>query len=313
MARKAAVIAGRRGFRRLTTESQSVPAAPLKAALWMLGALLSFSGMAVAGREISAELDTFQLMFYRSVLGFLIILGIAAATGGFGQFQTRRLGLHVSRNAIHFVGQFGWFYGVALIPLAEVFAIEFTSPLWVALLAPFFLGERLTRARVLAVVVGFCGAMVVIRPGFTEFNAGTLAVLVAALGFAGSTITTKRLAATEAPLAILFYMSLVQAPLGLLPSLGNLQMPGGVTWAWLVVVTLAGLSAHFCMAQAFRRADATLVIPIDYLRLPLIALVGMALYAEPLDPFILIGGAIILAGNYWNIRAETRPVAGPGA
>lgn len=289
----------------MTVIGNGPSAAPLRAAVWMLGALLSFSAMAVAGREISAELDTFQLMFFRSLIGLAIILTIAAATGGLGQFRTRRLGLHVGRNLFHFVGQFGWFFGVATIPLAEVFAIEFTSPLWVALLAPALLGERLTRARVLAVVLGFVGAMIVIRPGMTELSGGTVAVLIAALGFAGSTIATKRLAASETSLAILFYMALIQAPLGLLPSLGNLQMPGAATWAWLFAVTLAGLAAHFCLAQAFRLADATLVVPMDFLRLPLIALVGMALYAEPLDPFILLGGAVILAGNYWNLKAET--------
>ena len=295
----------------MTTPNASLPATPLRAAGWMLGALLSFSAMAVAGREISAELDTFQLMFFRSLIGLAIILMIAAATGGLGQFRTRRPGLHAARNVFHFVGQFGWFFGVAAIPLAEVFAIEFTSPLWVALLAPFFLGERLTRARVLAVVLGFAGAMIVIRPGLTELGSGTIAVLIAALGFAGSTIATKRLAATETPLAILFYMALIQAPLGLLPSLGSLEAPEAVTWAWLLAVTLAGLSAHFCLAQAFRLADATLVVPMDFLRLPLIALVGMALYAEPLDPWILLGGAVILAGNYWNLKAETGPRSAP--
>ena len=295
----------------MTTEQQSLPTAPLRAAGWMLGALLSFSAMAVAGREISAELDTFQLMFFRSLIGLAIILMIAFATGGLGQFRTRRLGLHAGRNLFHFVGQFGWFVGVASIPLAEVFAIEFTSPLWVALLAPFLLGERLTRARGLAVGLGFVGALIVIRPGLTELSGGTLAVLIAALGFAGATIATKRLAATEAPLAILFYMALIQAPLGLLPSLGSLQLPSAVTGIWLLAVTLAGLSAHYCLAQSFRLADATLVVPLDLLRLPLIALVGMALYAEPLDPWILLGGVVILAGKYWNLKAETAPRSAP--
>ncbi len=295
----------------MTTESQGLPAAPLRAAGWMLGALLSFSAMAVAGREISAELDTFQLMFFRSLIGLAIILVIAMATGGLGQFRTRRLGLHIGRNLFHFVGQFGWFFGVATIPLAEVFAIEFTSPLWVALLAPVLLGERLNRARVLAVVLGFAGVLVVIRPGMTELSSGTIAVMIAALGFAGSTIATKHLTASETPLAILFYMALIQAPLGLLPSLGSLQVPGADIWAWLLAVTLAGLSAHFCLAQAFRLADATLVVPLDFLRLPLIALVGMALYAEPLDPWILLGGAVILAGNYWNLKVETGPRSAP--
>ncbi len=285
-----------------------------RAAAWVVGALFSFMAMAVAGREISRELDTFQLMLYRSLIAMAVIVMLAGLSRrGFGQFATRRLPLHLLRNLVHFVGQFGWFYGIALIPLAEVFAIEFTTPLWVALLAPLLLGERLTALRGGAVLLGFVGVLIVIRPGSASIGPGTVAVLIAALGFAGTMLATKRLTATESPLAILFYMALIQAPLGLLPSLGALQFPGTVTWIWLFVVTLCGLSAHYCLARAFALADAVIVAPMDFLRLPLIALVGMALYAEPLDPWVFLGGGLILLGNYANLRAEARRVAGLAA
>ncbi|MGF1609033.1 MAG: DMT family transporter, partial [Kiloniellales bacterium] len=230
--------------------------APLIAAAWMVGALFSFTAMAVAGREISFELDTFQLMFYRSLIGLIVIVAVAALSpGGLAQFRTRRLGLHLGRNVVHFVGQFGWFYGIALIPLAQVFAIEFTIPLWVALLAPFVLHERLSAVRWAAVLVGFAGILIIVRPGAAPVSGGHLAVVIAALAFACTIMVTKRLASTESSLTILFYMALVQAPMGLIPSLGHLQMPTAITWGWLVVVTLCGLSAHFCMAQALRLAD----------------------------------------------------------
>ena len=279
----------------------------LFAALWMMGALSSFALMAVAGREVSHELDTFQLMFYRSLFGVIIIVAIGAVLpGGLSRFKTQRLGMHFSRNVLHFVGQFCWFYAIALITLAEVFALEFTTPIWVALLAPLFLSERMTVGRGVAVVLGFAGVMIVLRPGITTLEAGHIAMLSGAVGFAFSFMLTKKLSRTERPLTILFWMALMQAPMGLIGSLGDVVLPGPMLAVWLVLVTVCGLSAHFCTAQAFRWADATTVAPIDFFRLPLIAVVGMVLYAEPLDPFVFIGGAGILTGNWFNIWYEHR-------
>ncbi len=283
--------------------------ATFKAVAWMSGALISFMAMAVAGREISQELDTFQLMFFRSLLAVTIVVSIGLVTsGGLRQFATARLPMHAARNLCHFVGQFGWFFAVASIPLAQVFAIEFTIPLWVALFAPMVLSERLTVVRVLTALAGFLGVLIVVRPGVVEISQGTLAAVVAAIGFSWAIMLTKRLATTERPLTILFYMAIIQLPLGLLPSLGHLVNPTLVTWGWLIVVTVCGLSAHFCMARALALADATLILPIDFLRLPLIAVVAMLLYAEPLDPWVFLGGAIILAGNFWNLRSERRRI-----
>lgn len=277
----------------------------LNASLWMLGALSSFALMAVAGREISRELDTFQLMFFRSIIGLVIVVGIGAALpGGLRRFRTDCLRLHVIRNLFHFVGQFGWFYAITLISLAEVFALEFTTPIWVAFLAPLIVKERMTVGRWLAVVVGFIGVVVVLRPGMTEFGMGHLAMMIGAAAFSISMLTTKRLGRTQEPLSILFWMAVIQAPLGLIGSVSDFVIPGGTTSLWLLAVGVCGLSAHYSITQAFRWADATVVAPMDFFRLPLIAVVGMLLYNEALDPFVFIGGAIILAGNYLNIFFE---------
>ena len=291
----------------MTASERTARPAPLRVALWMLGVLASFTSMAVSGREISRELDTFELMFYRSLLAMALILLFAAwSREGFRQLRSRRPGLQVLRNLFHFVGQFGWFYAIALIPLAQVFAIEFTTPLWIALLAPLVLGERLSRTRVLAAVLGFIGVLIVVRPGLATINPGTIAMLIGALGFAGSMMTTKRLTEYDRPVTILFYMTIVQAPIAFLPALGGLSWPTGGTWLWLFAVTLAGLAGHYCLARAFALADAVTVAPLDFLRLPLIALVGMALYAEPLDLWVFLGGGLILLGNYANLRMESR-------
>ncbi len=280
---------------------------PMMAALWMLFAVVSFSLMAIGGREISKELDTFQLMFFRSALGLLIVVLIVVFSGtGFSRFRTKRFKRHIVRNCFHFVGQFGWFFAVALIPLAQVFAIEFTTPLWVAIFSPLLLGEKLTKGRLLAVLIGFSGILIVVQPWQGQLDPGALAVVIAAIGFCFSMIVTKQLTSTESPLVIVFYMSLIQAPMGLIPALWVWVNPSMITMFWLVVISVFGLTAHYSIARAFAYADAIVVAPMDFLRLPVILVVGLLVYGEVVGPAILIGGAIILFGNWMNLWLETR-------
>lgn len=276
----------------------------LKAILWMVGALFSFSSMAIGGRELSQDLSTFQILFFRSVVG-LIVVSILLALYGWQQIKTEKFGLHIWRNLAHYGGQYGWFYGIAFIPLAEVFALEFTVPIWVALLAPFALGERFTRARLFAVVLGFIGVLVVLRPSGAIIDPAALAVLGAAVGYATSTLFTKKLSKTDSGLAIIFYMTLIQLPLGFFPALADWVTPTAQLWFWLVVVGIGALSAHYCMVRALALVDATIVAPLDFLRLPLIALVGFLFYEEGVDGFVLLGALLMVLGNYANIRAET--------
>ncbi len=283
---------------------QKVPPV-IRAAFWMGGTLLSFVALAVGGRELSAELATFQILFFRSVIG-LVAIGALLARSGWQQLRTRHAWLHLLRNLAHFGGQYGWFYGLAFIPLAEVFAIEFTLPIWTAVLATLLLGERLTRARLWAIVLGLVGLVIILRPGVTAVQPAAIVVLIAAVGFALSHTLTKKLSATDSPTAILFYMTAIQLPLGLLPSLPNWVTPSPAMGPWLLIVGITALTAHYCMARAFMLADATVVVPMDFLRLPLIALVGVLFYQERLDGLVLVGGAVMLWGNLINIRAERR-------
>ena len=210
----------------------------------------------------------------------------------------------------HFSGQNLWFYAITVVPLAQVFALEFTSPLWVMLLSPLILGERLTRTRALAAIIGFVGILVVTRPSPETFNFGLLTAALAAIGFAGSAVFTRRLTRTEAITCILFYLTVMQAVLGLICAGwdGDIALPAAASWPWVFVIAVAGLVAHFCLTTALGLAPATVVMPIDFVRLPVIALVGVAIYAEPLDPFVLVGAILIFAANYYNIWHETRPV-----
>jgi drug/metabolite transporter (DMT)-like permease len=284
---------------------------PRRAAVWMIGALLSFSAMAVAGRELAGELSTFAILFFRSLIGLPVVLALAARHGGLQQLRSRRLPLHALRNLAHFGGQYGWFFGLGFLPLTEVFAIEFTTPLWTTLLAVLLLGERFTARRGIALLLGLIGVLIVLRPGANLIQPAALAVLAAAFGYAAAHTATKRLVTTESPYAILLYMTLMQLPLGLLPALSNWAWPQGAAWLWLALVGAAALSAHFCMSHALRLADASLVVPMDFLRLPLIGLIGALGYGEALDGWVLLGALVITAGILLNLQAPPRAAAPP--
>lgn len=271
----------------------------------MLGVLASFSAMAIAGRELSGELTTFQILFFRSIVGLAVVSALLGRRG-WRQIRFERFGIHLVRNIIHFAAQFGWFLGIAFIPLAEVFAIEFTTPIWTAILAVIFLGERATRWRVASIALGFVGVLVILRPGGEVVSLPALAVVGAALGYASSYAFTKSLARTDTPLTIIFFMTVIQLPLAFFPALMDWTIPSPGLWPWIFVVGVSALSAHYCIARALALADAMVVVPMDFLRLPLIAVVGALVYAEALDPWVLLGGLIVFCGNFLNILNSAR-------
>jgi drug/metabolite transporter (DMT)-like permease len=280
----------------------------LKAAVWMLGAIASFSTMAVAGREVSFALDTFEIMLFRSAVGVIIVAFAAIAFGTWRQINREQFSLHFFRNIMHFIGQNLWFYAVTVIPLAQVFALEFTSPIWVILLSPLILGERITLVRAVAALMGFLGVLVVTRPDMAGVNAGVTMAASSAIFFAFTIIFTKRLTRTQSITCILFYLTVLQLGFGLVTAGydGDIALPNTETLPWLVLIGVAGLLAHFCITNALAIAPATVVIPIDFVRLPVIAIIGMLVYGEALDLWVLLGAGIIFAGNYLNIWSETR-------
>ncbi len=279
-----------------------------RAIAWISVALVSFTVMAVAGRELSPDLDTFSIMFYRSLFGLLVVLCVMPFTRqSFSAVKTQRLPLHLTRNVFHFTGQNLWFYAVSLVPLAQVFALELTTPIWVALLAPLLLGERFTLLRLGAIILGFLGILIVVRPGYTALGPGEFAAIACVAGFVGTVIGTKKLTSSETTLTIVFWMTLSQTIMGFAISLGSPMIPPAAAVPWVLLVGICGLSAHFSIAQAFRYADASVVAPMDFLRLPLIAMVGMIVYGEALDIWVFAGGAIVFLGNYLTIRTARQP------
>lgn len=277
----------------------------LRGVLWMGGAVLSFSTMAISARQLLAHMGPFQILFVRSLVMMAIVLLIVAQAEG-AVTATRRLPLHVLRNVIHFGGQYCWVFAIGALPLATVFAIEFTMPVWTAVLAAVLLGERLTRPRLVMLVLGLAGVLIILRPGFGFFHPAALVALAAAFLYAGNMIATKRLSSTDSPLAVLFWMSVVQTPLALATALPQWVSPPASDLPWMLLIGVGSYTAHYCMTRAFRLADATVAVPIDFTRLPLIAVVGALFYEEAFDPLILVGAAVIFAGTYYSLSRERR-------
>ncbi len=277
----------------------------LRAAVWMSGAILSFSAMAVAGRAVSAQHDTFELMLYRSIVGFLVVLGYAIFSGRISSIGRDHMGQHALRNLAHFTGQNLWFYALTLIPLAQVFALEFTSPLWVVVLAPILLKESLTLRKILAAGIGFLGIILIARPD-AGLSLGTIVGASAAIAFALTAILTRKLTLVATRLTILFWLTSMQLVFGLICAGwdGVIALPAPANFMWFVLIGLAGLLAHLCLTSALSLAPASVVIPIDFTRLPLIAVIGALFYNEPLSLALFVGAALIVMGNIVNLSEK---------
>ena len=272
------------------------------AALWMAGWLALMLIITVAGRETTRELNVFQIMEVRSILGFCMLYPLIHINGGFAAMKTARPLQHVSRNLIHYGAQLGWFYALTLIPLGQVVSIEFTMPIWTAILAAAFLGERMTVWKIAAIVLGIIGVIVIVRPSTGEVNPGQLIALAAAVGFGISIAMVKSLTRTENTLTIIFWMLVVQSVAGFFPAIHVWVWPSAWAWGWIVVIAFCGTFSHYCMARAMLYADATVVIPMDFLRVPLSAAAGWLIYSERLDMFTVLGAALILTGNLLNLK-----------
>jgi drug/metabolite transporter (DMT)-like permease len=279
------------------------PASKIMASLWMAGWLSLMLVMAIAGREATRQINVFTLMELRCLLGLIMLSPLIWLNGGLNALRTTRLPQHVSRNLVHYVAQLGWFVALTLIPLGQVVAIEFTMPIWTALLAASFLGERLTPYKLAAVVLGLIGVIVIVRPDTRAVNPGQLIALLAAVGFGISVTMVKSLTRTEQTVSIIFWMLVVQSAAGLLPSLYFWTPLSTAAWGWISLIAFCGTFSHFCMARAMLYADATVVIPMDFLRVPLTATAGWLLYSERLDLLTVLGAALILSGNLLNLKS----------
>ena len=276
-----------------------------RAILWMCGTLISFATMAVAVRELTDTINSFEIVFLRTSVALTIIL-IIISFRGWRNISTKDLRFHIFRNTVHYIGNLTWIIGVSLIPLAQVFALEFSIPIWVALFAVLFLKEKLTIGKVIAISFGFIGVLVILRPGLMAIDQGSLAVLCAALCFATANVITKSLSKTDNPLTILFLMFVMQLPISAIGAYFFWTVPVWDDCPWIFLVGIMSLTAHYCMTRAITLVDVTVIIPIDFMRMPIIAIIGFYLYNEPFSVWIFLGAALIFSGNYYNINHERK-------
>lgn len=284
------------------------PRSIIAVVFWMTGTLLAFSATAVSVRALTSAFSVFEILAVRNTAGVAILLAAALIRPQLRPWlKPRQFKLHLVRNVLHFAGTAGWAFSLTLLPLATVFALEFTMPAWVALLAVPLLQERMGRGRIVAVVLGFIGVLIILRPGYATLQPAGFLMLAVAFAFALVTVITKRLTRTENTFAILFYMNLMQLPMNLVGTDRAFWLAFEPSHAWpLIGVCIGGLLSHYCLTNAYRHGDATVVVPLDFLRIPLIAVVGWQLYGEALDPYVFLGSACIIVGLLYSLRHEAK-------
>lgn len=275
----------------------------LRGALWMLGAVLSFAAMAVSVRELQRHMGILQILSLRTGVTLLIVCALIPSHG-LASVRTRRFALHATRALVHLGGQFCWMYAIGALTLATVFAIEFTMPVWTALLAAAFLGERLNRGRIVMLVFGLAGVGIILRPGLGAFHPAALVMVLGSIFYASNIVFTKRLSATDSALAVTFWMSAVQLPVTLAAAWSTWVAPQLADLPWILVIGAGSFAAHYSMTRAMKLADATVLVPIDFIRLPLIGVVGALFYAEAFDPMVIVGAIVIFAGTYYSLARE---------
>lgn len=276
--------------------------------LWMSGTLVAFIVAALSVRTLSTTLNAFEMMTIRSAGGLAILLVMAAFQPELlRSVRANRMALQGLRNVVHFGSQICWTVAVAMLPFATVFALEFTIPAFVAVLAVLFLGEQMTAHRAAALVICLIGVLVILRPGLEGFQPAMLIMIAGAFLFATAAIATKKLISTEATFSIMFWMNLMQLPMNFSGSDPLFFLKLDVSMLLPVLgIAAAGLTIHYCLTNAFRCGDAIVVIPMDFLRVPLIALIGWAFYGEQLDAIVFAGAALIVGGVLWNVRGEAQ-------
>lgn len=273
--------------------------------LWMVATAASFAVLMVAIRQLSHTFHTIEIVFVRALVGVCLMMPMVVRSGP-AVLKTRRLPLHGLRTFFAFMAMLTFYYALAYISVAQATALTFLIPVFTAIVAAVVLKERVDGPRWIAVVVGFVGAIAIVRPGFIAITFPTLMALASCLAYAGAWSTVKLLSRTEAASVTVFYMNVIMVPLTLAPSLFVWVTPRWSDLPMLLAMAVSGWSAHFCQARSFGAADASAVMPFDFLRLPFGAILAFLLFGEISDLWTWVGAVIIFAGTYYATWRETR-------
>ncbi len=275
----------------------------LRGTFWMAMCMFSFAGVAIGVRALSSHMAIVEIVMFRAALGVALSLPWLIRTG-LGGVRTTRFRLHFARSAANGLGMFCWFTALSMMAIGDVVALQFTTPLFLVIMAAMFLGETVGLRRWAATVVGFGGALIIIRPGFAEVTTGVYFVLVTAVLYAANHAMTKPLAATESGGQIVFYMNLIHLPVFLVLAPFAWTTPTFSDLGWIGLVGVCGATAHVFLARAVRLADISYLAPIDFLKLPVVAGAGYLLFGDNTELWTWIGAAVIFACGYYNTLAE---------
>lgn len=291
----------------MSKQSQAAGGLPVavRVGFWMLLASTNFALMLGIARYLSAELPVLVISFWRNLFAALLFVPWAIRVGP-ARLVTRSVGLHIARAASLVLSSTSMFLAAAVMPIAEVTAISFTTPLFVVLLAALFLHEKLTMVRLVGLAAGFAGMLVMLRPGVAAFDPAALWVLASAISFGGVVIFGRILAQRDSPELMVALLSLCSVPLSLVPALFVWQWPDPVQLLWLLGMAVFGSLNMYGIVRSLKIAEASLSQPYDFLRLPATALVGFLAFAEAPDAWTWLGAAVICAGTVWVTRAESR-------
>jgi drug/metabolite transporter (DMT)-like permease len=276
-----------------------------RGALWMIGAAMSLVAMAVLVRFLTPKYSVLELIFLRNVIVLILMIPWILRTG-LGSLKTPRLAGHGVRNAFLYSGNVAWFFGVTMVSLADLAALQFTMPLFTIIMAAIALREKIGIHRWSATAVGFGGALIIIRPGIIEIDLGAIVVLIAAFMYSCAYIITKKLSSTEGGNLVVFYMSVFIVAFAFIPAMFVWQTPDIEDAPAMIALGIMGYTTHFCVTRAMAAADASYVAPFDFLRLPISALLGYILFQEVSDPWVWAGAAVIFWAAYYNTWMEKR-------
>ena len=280
-----------------------LPADTRGCALMLLSTLM-FAAMHAAIRHATQVVPAVEVAFFRNLFGLLVIAPLLMRYG-IGVFRTNKLGLHVLRAILNVLSMLAFFVGLSMTPIARATALSFTAPLFTALLGVVFLGEIFRWRRWTAILVGFIGALVILRPGIEGLELGAVLIVVSSLLWSLAVIDIKLLARTESSLTITAYVTVLLIPLTLFPAISVWQTPPARMWGWLVFIGVIGTLGQFVVTEALKLADTTALMPFDFMKLIWAALLGAFFFAERPDVYTWIGAGIVFGSSFYIAWRET--------
>ena len=272
---------------------------------WMLGFIVNISIMAISIRELSFKYSSFEIQNFRNIFSIIVIFIILMVTKH-TQLNTFQLKNNFIRNIFHFIGQSAWTWGLTVLPLAIVFSLEFTMPIWAVIIAIVVLKEKITLNKIFFLIIGLIGTLIIFMPDTKYIGFYNIIVLCSAITYAIAHNFRKKLTRTDSILSILFFMSIIQLPFSLIGSfiIGNIHYNIMMEIPLIILLTITSLLAHYSLSSALKYSDASVVLPIDYIRLPLIVFIGWYYYDEIISTNVVIGSILIIFGVVFFLNKD---------